>query len=219
MADPLFRSACILPSSFSRGCQKSLTCWFLKPVLIAKTTTTVWLSGKICTVICKLCLKEALLTKSVACTIKTWQAFSFRFLRSGLELPCGSCFAECTTLASSLNSLEFWRTRTSQYDLTKTKSCNGSSKASFAEPGVKMFCIPMASFLEAVDCSFRFNMFRVGRHVFEQRMGSPMGSPISPSLCHCVVTDYEHRVLFQCSPQQCCGWQLFCWIALCCTLR
>ena len=55
-------------------------------------------------------------------------------------------------------------------------------------------CIPMASFLEAVDCSFRFNMFRVGRHVFEQRMGSPMGSPISPSLCHAVVPDFEHRV-------------------------
>ena len=48
--------------------------------------------------------------------------------------------------------------------------------------------------LEAVDCSFRFDMFRVGRHVFEQRMGSPMGSPISPSLCHAVVPDFEHRV-------------------------
>ena len=66
-------------------------------------------------------------------------------------------------------------------------------KGKLCRAGGKDVCIPMALILEAVDCSFKFNMFRVGRHGFEQRMGSPMGSPISPALCHAVVTDFEHR--------------------------
>ena len=78
--------------------------------------------------------------------------------------------------------------------LDKDEKIRKVFKGKLCRAGGKDVCIPMALFLPAVDCSFKFNMFRVGRHVFEQRLGSPMGSPISPALCHAVVTDFEHRV-------------------------
>ena len=77
--------------------------------------------------------------------------------------------------------------------LDKEEKMRKVFKGKLYRAGGKDVCVPMALMLEAVDCSFKFNMFRVGRHVFEQRMGSPMGSPISPALCHAVVSDFEHR--------------------------
>ena len=55
--------------------------------------------------------------------------------------------------------------------LDKNEKLQRFFKGKLCRAGSEDVCIPMASFLEAVDCSFRFNMFRVGRHVFEQRMG------------------------------------------------
>jgi hypothetical protein len=52
----------------------------------------------------------------------------------------------------------------------------------------------MSDLTSAVRCSFSFGVFTVGQQLFAQRQGSPMGSPLSPALCHAVVSDFEHRI-------------------------
>ena len=45
--------------------------------------------------------------------------------------------------------------------------------------------------MDAINLSFKFSLFQVGNQVVEQIRGAPMGSPLSPSLCHAVLSLFE----------------------------
>ena len=57
------------------------------------------------------------------------------------------------------------------------------------------YCSPirMDLFMMAVELSFKFSLFTVGRQVVRQSRGAPMGSPFSPSVRHAAISFFEHQ--------------------------
>ena len=68
-----------------------------------------------------------------------------------------------------------------------------SFRGRYCSPAPKVYSIRMDLFQKAVELSFKFSLFTVGNQVVQQSRGAPTGSPFSPSVCHAVISLFEHQ--------------------------
>ena len=78
-------------------------------------------------------------------------------------------------------------------DMTNATAPMRLFRGRYCSPATKVYSIRMDLFMMAVELSFKFSLFTVGRQVVQQSRGAPMGSPFSPSVCHAVISLFEHQ--------------------------
>ena len=78
-------------------------------------------------------------------------------------------------------------------DMTNSTAPIGLFRGRYCSPAPKVYSIRMDLFLKAVELSFKFSLFSVGNQVVQQSRGAPMRSPFSPSVCHAVISLFEHQ--------------------------
>ena len=99
-------------------------------------------------------------------------------------------------------------------DMTNATAPMRLFRGRYCSPAPKVYSIQLDLFMMAVELSFKFSLFTVGRQVVQQSRGAPMGSPFSPSVCHAVISLLEHqyfsRILVSpiISSSQCWLWEI-----------
>ena len=76
-------------------------------------------------------------------------------------------------------------------DMTNTTAPMRLFRGCYCSPAPKVYSIRMDLFMMAVELSFKFSLFTVGRQVAQHRRGAPMA--FSPSVCHAVISLFEHQ--------------------------
>ena len=112
-----------------------------------------------------------------------------RFLQAVKLLLCKACDLQERDLSEGLHGVYV------TVDMTSATAPMRLFKGRYCSPAPKVYSIRMDLFMMAVELSFKFSLFTVGRQVVQQSRGAPMVSPLSPSVCHAVLSLFEHQYL------------------------
>ena len=110
-----------------------------------------------------------------------------RFLQAVKLLLCKACDLQERDLCEGLHGVYV------TVDMTNTTAPMRLFRGRYCSPAPKVCSIRMDLFMMAVELSFKFSPFTVGRQVLQQSRGAPMGSPFSHSVCHAVISLFEHQ--------------------------